>query len=209
MLKKELKKQQAKEKKQVQTKQQTLHDEANKKKVQEAKKAIITRPKEIDALKNREESLIKLLTSINNDYKKFNKIDINTLEYKSPEHRKIVVMLRDLPIVKQQEFIQDFLEQVEQNKEVKSSAFFKDRYDKFLITETSGTINASSGVINLNPTGFWKYEIIEQASSTNLLESATGAKIENGKLKVIGTATTQTVYNPTIRKYKGYGSGSV
>ena len=51
MLKKELKKQQAKEKKQVQTKQQTLHDEANKKKVQEAKKAIITRPKEIDALK--------------------------------------------------------------------------------------------------------------------------------------------------------------
>ena len=86
---------------------------------------------------------------------------------------------------------------------------YKDRYDKFLITETSGTINASSGVINLNPTGFWKYEIFEQASSTNLLESATGAKIENGKLKVIGTATTQTVYNPTIRKYKGYGSGSV
>ena len=86
---------------------------------------------------------------------------------------------------------------------------YKDRYDKFLITETSGTINASSGVINLNPTGFWKYEIFVQASSTNLLESATGAKIENGKLKVIGTATTQTVYNPTIRKYKGYGSGSV
>lgn len=83
------------------------------------------------------------------------------------------------------------------------------RYDKFLITETSGTINASSGVINLNPTGFWKYEIFEQASPTNLLESATGAKVESGKLKVIGTATAQNVYNPTIRKYKGYGSGSV
>lgn len=85
---------------------------------------------------------------------------------------------------------------------------YKDRYDKFLITETSGNINVSSGVINLNPTGFWKYEIFEQSSPTNLLESATGSKIENGKLKVIGTATTQTVYNPITRKYKGYGSGS-
>ena len=131
MLKKELKKQQAKEKKQVQTKQQTLHDEAKKKKVQEAKKAIITRPKQIDVVKNRQQSLIKLLKDINNDYEKFNKIDINTLDYKSPEHRKIVVMLRDLPIDKQREFIQDFLEQVDQDKEVKSSAFFKDRYDKF------------------------------------------------------------------------------
>ena len=85
---------------------------------------------------------------------------------------------------------------------------YKDRYDKFLITETSGTINASSGVINLNPTGFWKYQIFEQASTSNLLESATGSMVENGKLKVIGTDTTYTVYNPTSRKYKGYGTGS-
>ena len=85
---------------------------------------------------------------------------------------------------------------------------YKDRYDKFLITETSGTINASSGVINLNPTGFWKYQIFEQASTSNLLESATGSMVENGKIKVIGTDTTFTVYNPTTRKYKGYGTGS-
>jgi len=85
---------------------------------------------------------------------------------------------------------------------------YKDRYDKFLITETSGTINASSGVINLNPTGYWKYQIFEQASTSNLLESATGSMVENGKIKVIGTDTTYTVYNPTTRKYKGYGSGS-
>ena len=85
---------------------------------------------------------------------------------------------------------------------------YTDRYDKFLITETSGTINASSGVINLNPTGFWKYEIFEQASTTNLLESLTGAKVENGKVKVVGTETVHTVYNPTTRKYKGYGTGS-
>ena len=85
---------------------------------------------------------------------------------------------------------------------------YKDRYDKFLITETSGTINASSGVINLNPTGYWKYQIFEQASTSNLLESATGSMVENGKIKVIGTDTTFTVYNPTTRKYKGYGTGS-
>jgi hypothetical protein len=85
---------------------------------------------------------------------------------------------------------------------------YKDRYDKFLITETSGTINASSGVINLNPTGYWKYQIFEQASTSNLLESATGSLVENGKIKVIGTDTTYTVYNPTTRKYKGYGTGS-
>lgn len=85
---------------------------------------------------------------------------------------------------------------------------YKDRYDKFLITETSGTINVSSGVINLNPTGFWKYEIFEQVSTSNLLESATGAMVENGKIKVIGTDTTFTVYNPSTRKYKGYGTGS-
>ena len=85
---------------------------------------------------------------------------------------------------------------------------YKDRYDKFLITETSGTINASSGVINLNPTGYWKYQIFEQASTSNLLESATGSMVENGKIKVIGTDTTYIVYNPTTRKYKGYGTGS-
>lgn len=85
---------------------------------------------------------------------------------------------------------------------------YKDRYDKFLITETSGTVNFSSGVIKLNPTGFWKYQIFEQASTSNLLESATGSMLENGKIKVIGTDTTFTVYNPTTRKYKGYGTGS-
>lgn len=85
---------------------------------------------------------------------------------------------------------------------------YTDRYDKFLITETSGAVNTSSGVINLSPTGFWKYEIFEQASTTNLLQSLTGAMVENGKLKVVGTDTTHTVYNPTTRKYKGHGTGS-
>lgn len=84
---------------------------------------------------------------------------------------------------------------------------YKSRFDKFLITETSGVVNVSSGVINLSPTGFWKYEIFEQASTSNLLESLTGAKVESGKLKVIGTDTIRNVYNPAIKKYKGYGKG--
>jgi len=85
---------------------------------------------------------------------------------------------------------------------------YKYRYDEFVITETSGVINPLTGIINLNPTGFWKYEIFEQNSTTNLLESLSGNKLENGKVKVIGTETVKTVYNSTLRKYKGYGVGS-
>lgn len=85
---------------------------------------------------------------------------------------------------------------------------YTDRYNKFLITETSGTNNLTSGVITLNPTGFWKYEIYEQASASNLLVGLSGAMVENGKLKVVGTDTTHTVYDPTARIYKGYGTGS-
>ena len=129
MFLKDLKKQQAKEKKQAQEKKQAL-DEKLKKTVVE-KKPITTQPKQIDESKKREESFIKLLKDINRNYKKFNEVDINTIDYKSAEQRKIVVMLRDLPINKQQEFIQDFLEQVEQDKEIKSSTFFKDKYTEY------------------------------------------------------------------------------
>lgn len=86
---------------------------------------------------------------------------------------------------------------------------YTDRYNKFNITETVlASINLAIGTINLSPTGFWKYEIFEQASTTNLLQSATGARVENGKVKVIGTETVRNTYNPTARKYKAYGTGS-
>ena len=36
-----------------------------------------------------------------------------------------------------------------------NSSAYRHRYDRFLITETSGTNIYTSGVITLNPTGYW------------------------------------------------------
>lgn len=82
------------------------------------------------------------------------------------------------------------------------------RFDKFLITETSGTTNLTSGVINLSPTGFWKYEIYEQTSTSNLVVNSSCLLVETGKAKVVGTNTTHATYTTPTRKYKGYGSGA-
>lgn len=75
---------------------------------------------------------------------------------------------------------------------------FPDRYSEFSITETSSPDN-TAGEVELELTGFWSYFIYEQSSSTNLdptLADNTTA-IEVGKLKVIGTATTNTKYEYT------------
>ena len=81
------------------------------------------------------------------------------------------------------------------------------RYNKFLITETSGTENLSSGVVNFNPTGFWSYKVYEQTSSTNLLVANTTSLVEEGRAEVVGTPTTVTKY-VNSRTYKAYGKGS-
>jgi hypothetical protein len=60
------------------------------------------------------------------------------------------------------------------------------RYDKFLVTETDGTLNLTSGVIELSPSGFWSYQIYEQTSTTNLDENLSTGIVETGKVKVIG-----------------------
>lgn len=65
-----------------------------------------------------------------------------------------------------------------------------DRYNEFLITETSGTEILTSGTITLNPTGQWTYRIYEQTSSTNLDPNLTTSLLEIGIVKVTGTATT-------------------
>jgi hypothetical protein len=89
------------------------------------------------------------------------------------------------------------------------TSLYTDRYNKFNIIETSGANDLLNSTVTLNPTGFFSYKIFEQASTTNLLESATGALIESGKVKVVGTDTTHTVYNSGVKKYKAYGKGSI
>jgi len=81
---------------------------------------------------------------------------------------------------------------------------FNERYNKFLITETSGTVDFTSGVINLTPTGFWSYKAYEQVDSSNLLVSNTTSLVEVGRVKVIGAEVFNTVYDNN-KTYKGYG----
>lgn len=81
---------------------------------------------------------------------------------------------------------------------------FNERYNKFLITETSGTVDYTSGVINLTPTGFWSYKAYEQVDSSNLLVANTTSLVEVGRVKVIGADTFNTVYT-NDKTYKGYG----
>jgi len=72
---------------------------------------------------------------------------------------------------------------------------FPARNQKLLIEETTTPASATNEV-NLDTTGFWKYYIYEQASSTNL--DPTGlTEVERGKLLV----TTNT---PTLSTYEGY-----
>ena len=81
---------------------------------------------------------------------------------------------------------------------------YKERYNKFLITETSGTTTLTSGVITLTPTGFWSYKVYEQESGTNLLVENTTSLVEQGRVKVIGTETINPKYSNS-KTYKSYG----
>jgi len=81
------------------------------------------------------------------------------------------------------------------------------RYNRFLVYETSGTNNLTSGVVTLNPTGFWTYKAYEQTSQTNLDVANTTSLVEQGKVKVIGDPTTHNKHIVT-RRYNVYGKGS-
>ena len=62
----------------------------------------------------------------------------------------------------------------------------KQRYNRFQIIETSGTNVLTSGIITMDPPGFWTYDIYEQVSQTNLLVNNTTSKVEEGKVKLVG-----------------------
>lgn len=80
----------------------------------------------------------------------------------------------------------------------------QERYDEFIITERSTSLNYSSGIIELNPAGTWTYYIYEQSSSSNLVEANAGTLLEKGILKVIGTSETWTPYTGQDITYTVY-----
>ena len=64
------------------------------------------------------------------------------------------------------------------------------RYDQFTLTESTTEV-LTSGTVSLTA-GDWYYEIYEQSSSTNLLEtnSSVVGLLEKGILRVLGTGDT-------------------
>lgn len=82
---------------------------------------------------------------------------------------------------------------------------FPTRYNKFLITETTETVNLTSGVVSLSETGFYEYAIYEQTSSTNLNIENTTSLLEIGMIKVEGTKPVYNEYDAEPKQYKTYG----
>lgn len=83
---------------------------------------------------------------------------------------------------------------------------YPERFNKFLVTETTGTQNLTSGVITLGEKGFYEYEIYEQSSSSNLnIINATNL-VEIGLIKVEGSEDTYTAYDNQDKDIITYGN---
>ena len=83
------------------------------------------------------------------------------------------------------------------------------RFNEFTIVETGSTYtNLTASTINLEPSGFWKYNVYQQSSPTNLSVSSTDGLVETGKVQVIGTVVpTEITYtgqtdNNTVYYYE-------
>ncbi len=85
------------------------------------------------------------------------------------------------------------------------SSLYKDRYNKFLITETTGTTTLTSGIVSLSETGFYEYAIYEQTSSSNLDLNQTGNLLEIGMVKVNSDKPIYKEYDNEPKTIKTYG----
>lgn len=82
---------------------------------------------------------------------------------------------------------------------------FPTRYNKFLITETTGTVNLTSGVVSLPETGFYEYTIYEQTSSSNLNVANVTGILEIGMVKVESTLPIYNEYDNQSKTIITYG----
>jgi hypothetical protein len=82
---------------------------------------------------------------------------------------------------------------------------FPDRFNKFLITETTGTTLLTSGVVSLPETGFYEYTIYEQTSSTNLNVENTTNILEIGMVKVNSDIPIVNAYDNQNKTVITYG----
>ena len=82
---------------------------------------------------------------------------------------------------------------------------FPTRDNKFLITETTVTVNLTSGVVSLPETGFYEYAIYEQTSSSNLDISNTTGLLEIGMVKVESNLPIYREYDNQSKTIITYG----
>ena len=82
---------------------------------------------------------------------------------------------------------------------------FPTRYNKFLITETTGSVNLTSGVVSLPETGFYEYAIYEQTSSSNLNVANVTGLLEIGMIKVESTLPIYNEYDNQSKTIITYG----
>ena len=82
---------------------------------------------------------------------------------------------------------------------------FPTRYNKFLITETTGSVNLTSGVVSLPETGFYEYAIYEQTSSSNLNVANVTGLLEIGMVKVESTLPIYNEYDNQNKMIITYG----
>ncbi len=85
------------------------------------------------------------------------------------------------------------------------TSLYKERYNKFLITETTGTTTLTSGIVSLAETGFYEYAIYEQVSSSNLDLNQTGNLLEIGMVKVNSDKPIYKEYDNEPKTIKTYG----
>lgn len=83
---------------------------------------------------------------------------------------------------------------------------YPDRYNKFIITESSSEV-LTSGTVEFSPTGQWLYEVYEQTSPTNLNPALADntTPIERGKILVIGTDNVTYKKRSNTITYKAHG----
>lgn len=122
----------------------------------------------------------------------------------------LVFTLREKQTLTNPYFLFSFTGQVERNPKYFISAdlsSFPDRYNKFLITETSGSENLTSGVISLSDAGTYEYAIYEQSSSSNLNPTLCDnlVPLEIGLIKVIGSPAVYREYDGQSKTTITYG----
>lgn len=78
------------------------------------------------------------------------------------------------------------------------------RYNEFMIEETDGVEDLLDGVINLEPNGYYKYNVYQMSDPTNLDISLTDGIVEKGKvyfkgdIKPVKTSYTENDDNQYI-----------